>query len=593
MPATNYTPIQLYRSTTSGALPSNANLSPGEVALNIADNDMSMYFENASGTVKRFFNNPAELKYPTADGTSGQFLTTNGGGVLSFGSVTAGALTNNTRQAVTSSATTTINLNSGNVIDLTMAANITTLSFTNVPASGTPILIQIVVKNASDGTAYTIVWPNSVYWSGQYAATTTATAQTAPTLATGANGVTVIALLTTDGGTKWRGWVEATIPGGTEVRLYAFGANGVGQLGLNNTTNTNSPVQIGSLANWYDIGNFSVPTLAINTAGQLFAWGNTLSGALGLNQTSTAVSSPTQVGSLTNWSQISVGYGSSAAIKTDGTLWTWGGGSHGRLGDGQAQNRSSPVQIGSGTDWSKVTTSLGNTFAIKTNGTLWGWGSNAYGALGTNNTGNVSSPVQIGALTTWSSVRTSRNNSLVGCANVFAIKTDGTLWAWGRNTSNNYGMVASNPGNNTSSPVQIGALTDWRTVSPGSYHCLAVKTDGTLWCWGRNVDGQLGLNNTYSSVSPLTSPKQIGALTDWWISSAGSSASAALRTNGTLWTWGTNGSGNLGLNDYASRSSPSQVGALTTWGPVTGSATPLQISTNCGFAAIATTISPA
>jgi len=189
MPATNYTPIQLYRSTTSGAMPSNANLSPGEVALNIADNDMSMYFENASGTVKRFFNNPAELKYPTADGTSGQFLTTNGSGVLSFGSISAGALTNNTRQAVTSSATTTINLNSGNVIDLTMAASIATLSFTNVPASGTPILIQIVVKNASDATAYTIAWPNSVYWSGQYAAITPANVQTAPTLATGANGV--------------------------------------------------------------------------------------------------------------------------------------------------------------------------------------------------------------------------------------------------------------------------------------------------------------------------------------------------------------------------------------------------------------------
>ena len=221
MPATNYTPIQLYRSTTSGNLPLAANLSPGELALNIADNDMTMYMENASGVVKSFFNNPAALKYPTADGTSGQFLTTNGAGVLSFGSVAAGALTNNTRQAVTSSATTTINLNSGNVIDLTMAANITTLSFTNVPASGTPILIQIVVKNASNGTAYTIVWPNSVYWSGQYAATTIATVQTAPTLATGANGITVIALLTTDGGTKWRGWVEATIPGGVLAGLYS------------------------------------------------------------------------------------------------------------------------------------------------------------------------------------------------------------------------------------------------------------------------------------------------------------------------------------------------------------------------------------
>lgn len=91
MPATNYTPIQLYRSTTSGNLPLAANLSPGELALNIADNDMTMYMENASGVVKSFFNNPAALKYPTADGTSGQVLQTNGAGVLSFGAAGGGA----------------------------------------------------------------------------------------------------------------------------------------------------------------------------------------------------------------------------------------------------------------------------------------------------------------------------------------------------------------------------------------------------------------------------------------------------------------------------------------------------------------------
>lgn len=91
MPATNYTPIQLYRSTTSGNVPSAANLSAGEIALNIADNDMTMYMENASGVVKSFFNNPAALKYPTADGTSGQVLQTNGAGVLSFGAAGGGA----------------------------------------------------------------------------------------------------------------------------------------------------------------------------------------------------------------------------------------------------------------------------------------------------------------------------------------------------------------------------------------------------------------------------------------------------------------------------------------------------------------------
>lgn len=86
MAAAGFTPIQLYHSTTATTVPLAANLSPGELALNIANNDMSMYTENASGTVKLFFNNPAALKYPTADGSAGQAIVTDGAGNLSFGS---------------------------------------------------------------------------------------------------------------------------------------------------------------------------------------------------------------------------------------------------------------------------------------------------------------------------------------------------------------------------------------------------------------------------------------------------------------------------------------------------------------------------
>ena len=86
MAQTGYTPIQLYRSTTAAAAPVAGNLSPGELAININDADMALYAENASGTVKRLINNPAGLKYPTADGTSGQAVVTDGSGNLSFGS---------------------------------------------------------------------------------------------------------------------------------------------------------------------------------------------------------------------------------------------------------------------------------------------------------------------------------------------------------------------------------------------------------------------------------------------------------------------------------------------------------------------------
>ena len=90
MAATGYTPIQLYRTTTLGAAPTAANLSPGELGFNINDSDMALYAENNSGVVKRIMNNPAGLKYPTADGTSGQAITTDGSGNLTFSTITSG-----------------------------------------------------------------------------------------------------------------------------------------------------------------------------------------------------------------------------------------------------------------------------------------------------------------------------------------------------------------------------------------------------------------------------------------------------------------------------------------------------------------------
>ena len=562
MPATNYTPIQLYRSTTSGNIPNAANLSAGEKALNIADNDMTMYFENASGTVKRFFNNPAALKYPTADGTSGQFLTTNGAGVLSFGSVAAGALTNNTRQAVTSSATTTLNLNSGNVIDLTMAANITTLSFTNVPASGTPILVQIIVKNASDGTAYTITWPNSVYWSGQYAAVGASSVQTAPALATGPNGVTVIALLTTDGGTKWRGWVEATIPGGAFGSIYGWGYNSGGSgggVGDNTSINRSSPVQVGSLTSWVDVTAGQRFILALKSDGTLWAWGQGLLGSLGQNNGISA-SSPVQVGALTGWTAIAATRGAALAIN-NGNLFSWGQNTYGETGTNTNAVsfgfRSSPVQIGAGQTWASVAGGLYHAAAITTTGQLWTWGKNFRGQLGQNDTTYRSSPVQVGSGTTWSKISCLENDT-------FAIKTDGTLWFVGG--LNSLGSAGLNDTLQRSSPVQIGALTTWSKLPTCSGQSIssmaAINSSGQLFTWGRNNYGVLGRN----SQTECSSPIQVGALTTWNSVTIGEFFMLASTTGGTLFSWGMNFNyGQLGQNNRTNISSPVQIGALTTW----------------------------
>ena len=219
--------------------------------------------------------------------------------------------------------------------------------------------------------------------------------------------------------------------------VWGWGNNSSGSLGLGDITPRSSPVQIGSLTDWKQIdagesvnGNFAV---AVKTNGTLWSWGGNAGGQLG-SGTITARSSPVQVGSLTDWNIVSAGTYFCAAIKTNGTLWTWGVGTNGVLGSGNITSRSSPVQVGSDTNWAFVFALPQSCFAIKTTGTLWAWGRNSYGALGLGDIVHRSSPVQVGSLTNWLSIGGGSNGS-DGRANLVAIKTDGTLWTWGRNDS--------------------------------------------------------------------------------------------------------------------------------------------------------------
>jgi alpha-tubulin suppressor-like RCC1 family protein len=212
------------------------------------------------------------------------------------------------------------------------------------------------------------------------------------------------------------------------------------------------------------------------------------------------------------------------------------------------------VQVGALTDWSKVSMGVQSCIAIKTDGTLWTWGNNSFGQLGQNNTTVRSSPVQVGALTNWSGVSEAPGGNNFSAA----IKTDGTLWTWGAGL---FGALGQGNQADLSSPVQVGALTDWSKVSAGANICAAIKTDGTLWTWGFGNAGRLGLDDTVSRSSPV----QVGALTNW--SSVATYASCmAIKTDGTLWSWGFNSSyGNLGQNNATNLSSPVQVGGSTNW----------------------------
>ena len=290
-------------------------------------------------------------------------------------------------------------------------------------------------------------------------------------------------------------------------------------------------------------------------------WGANTNGNLGQNEGGgpSKYSSPVQVPGA--WNAVTSGSYHAIGVKSDGTLWTWGNNGQGSLGNNEdADNNttaySSPIQIGSDTTWgTEIGGGMQYSVAIKTDGTLWNWGRGSSGSLGIPSFGEASrsSPVQIPG-TTWSKV--SRGN-FYGAG---AIKTDGTLWMWGANDNGELGINAQ--GSQRSSPVQVPG-TNWATVNRTNKGAIATKTDGTLWSWGYNAQGMLGHNNTTKYSSPTQIPG-----TNWSTSSGdiviGSHLAGAIKTDGTLWLWGNNSRGGAAQNNNIKYSSPVQVPG-TTW----------------------------
>jgi alpha-tubulin suppressor-like RCC1 family protein len=345
--------------------------------------------------------------------------------------------------------------------------------------------------------------------------------------------------------------------------LWGWGSNTSGQLGDNTAITRSTPVTTFSGgANWKQLSCGGSHTAAIKTDGTLWGWGLNTSGQLGVNDTINRSTPVTTFAGGTNWKQVAGGGEYTAAIKTDGTLWTWGLNSSGQLGDNTIINRSTPVTtLTGGTDWKQVACGQEYTSAIKTDGTLWTWGRNQFGQLGDNTTTQRNTPV-----TTFTG---GTNWKQVTCSSTYytaAIKTDGTLWTWGVNT---YGAIGDNTTTQRLTPVTtFTGGTNWKQVVSGGYHTAAIKTDGTLWTWGLNSFGHLGVNDTNNRTTPVTT---FAGGTNWKQVSGGGYHTAAIKTDGTLWTWGRNSYGAIGDNTTTNRSTPvTTTAGGTNWKSVSG-----------------------
>lgn len=329
----------------------------------------------------------------------------------------------------------------------------------------------------------------------------------------------------------------------SDKSLWAIGRNLLGEIGDGSVVDKLVYTSIGTTKNWKQVSGGRNFSMAIATDGTLWGWGDNSSGQLGDGTTGSKLV-PTQIGTDTNWRYVSAGSYHCLALKTDGSLWAWGENSRGGLGDGTIIRRLSPIQIGTDKNWTHVSSAYFNSIALKSDSSMWTWGEGG-GKMGDGTTLNSSIPKKIAIANKWIAVQGAYQHTL-------AIEADGSLWGWGFNS---YGELNDSVlVKQKLFPTRIGLDNDWQAVDVSLYFSMALKKNGTLWAWGSNSSGTIG-DGTIIDKWKLT---QVGLDSNWASFSVAGHVLAS-KTDGSLWVWGSNYFGQFGDSTTNTKLVPTKV----------------------------------
>jgi len=364
----------------------------------------------------------------------------------------------------------------------------------------------------------------------------------------------------------------------SDKSLWCWGDNNFGQLGQGNTNEAQvtadipKPVRVSLWADVSALALGSAHTCATRgSAGDLWCWGASASGQLGggIAIMNSNQLSPLQITGFSGVTKLVAGGFHTCAQKNDGTTWCWGRNDQGQLGVGNTTQQNSPMQLSTLPPNSVVDIGTGNlhTCVLKTDFTVQCWGNNDSGQLGNKQRILEALTPTNAALTSILPGATNAAALLAGPSHTCVSTTGGNMACWGANTAGQLGRGNLSPGNGMPLPVLVAAGSQLTNVANaptgialGELHTCAAANGG-VWCWGRNLEGQLGLGSGNLLEQPF--PKQISAFAASIIT-AGGRQSCATQANLSVWCWGKNSDGQLGVGDKINKFDPTQLTAFTT-----------------------------